>query len=204
MMRYDAEGLEQLLESWRAGRAERGDLYFAVRSAMYQAARQGIGTITAANPDEQDVEDAVYQAFCELEAKNPIQVKSLVGLASRIAYRRGQDAGRQCIRHREQMRGAVADPAFIAGVEFSGDDVRVAAAREVLAGYAMECLETLPEDQRAVVAATIMERESISDWAMLAGKTHQAAGRQRTRAVNSLRRCVESKRDAQHSMEGEK
>jgi hypothetical protein len=92
---------EELLDSWRQGRVR--DLYMAVRAPMRQAASQGIASITASRPDPHDVEDAVYDAFTELELRNPASVVSVVGLAKKIAYRRGQDTGRKIIRRREKM-----------------------------------------------------------------------------------------------------
>lgn len=67
------------------------------------SARQGIGSITSSDPHPQDVEDAVYDAFLELERQDPAGVVSIVGLAKMIAYRRGQDTGRKIIRVREQV-----------------------------------------------------------------------------------------------------
>jgi DNA-directed RNA polymerase specialized sigma24 family protein len=184
---------EDFLAAWRRGRGERRDLYEAVRAPMRQAARQGIGSITASTPDSHDVDDAVYDAFLELERQDPANVVSVVGLANRIAYRRGQDTGRKIIRQREQMHSMVIDLVITADPQFQDDDVRAAAEAEVLLSQAMECMEVLTEEQRDVVRATIMERENLSDWALRVGKTHQAASRQRTRALESLRRCVASK-----------
>jgi hypothetical protein len=113
-MEHTGTNLEALLEDWRGGRADGADLYPALRQAMYQAARQGIGVITSSDPDPQDVEDAVYDAFCELEQQDPVNVVSVVGLARKIAYRRGQDAGRKIVRRREQIRDTLADRAVTA------------------------------------------------------------------------------------------
>jgi hypothetical protein len=104
VMEHTETDLEGLLEDWRGGRADGADLYPALRQAMYQAARQGIGVITSSDPDPHDVEDAVYRAFRELERQDPANVVSLVGLARKIAYRRGQDAGRNVVRRRVATR----------------------------------------------------------------------------------------------------
>jgi DNA-directed RNA polymerase specialized sigma24 family protein len=192
MEQVGTEG-EELLDAWRQGRAERRDLYQVVQAPMRQAARQGIGSITASRPDPQDVENTVYDAFIELEQKDPARVVSLVGLAKKMAFRRGQDAGRKIIREREQMNKMAIDLATTADPEFHDDDVRAAAAQEVLTERALDCMEGLPEEQRDVVQATIMERESLSDWALRTGKSHQAASQQRARALAALRRCVQSK-----------
>jgi DNA-directed RNA polymerase specialized sigma24 family protein len=200
MSREDA--LEGLLGRWRAGGATTRDLYLAVRRDLYQAARRGIGFITSDTPDEHGVEEVVYEAFCEFAAQDPAQVRSVSGLAWRIGYRRGQDHGRAVIRSREQIRGLAADRALAASIEFSDADARAAARREVLVGYAMECLDSLLDEQRDVVRATVMGRETLSDWALRAGKSHQAASRQCARALRSLARCVESKRAACQIPEG--
>lgn len=193
---------EALLEDWRGGRADDADLYRALREGMYQAARQGIGMVTSSDPDPHDVEDAVYSAFCELEQKDPANVVSLVGLARKIAYRRGQDAGRRVVRRREQVRDTWADRVVAAEVQFRDDDVRAAADQEVLAGDALDCLKALTDEQRDVVRTTLMGRESLSNWALRTGKTHQAASRQRSRALESLRRCIELKRSGRRGAYG--
>jgi DNA-directed RNA polymerase specialized sigma24 family protein len=140
----------------------------------------------------------VYNAFLELERQDPASVVSVVGLATKIAYRRGQDAARKIIREREQMRSMVVDLAVTADPQFQAEDVWAAAERERLVNHAMGCLEVLTDEQRDIVQETIMGRESVSDWALRAGKAHQAASRQRTRALESLRRCVESKGSPNH------
>lgn len=201
-MDADADDPERMLEAWRTGRVERRDLYVAVREAMHQGARRGIGWVLAADPDEQDVGDVVYDAFCELEAKDAFEIHSLVGLARHIARLRGIDRGRAIIRERRNIASELTDRAYQADREFVVDDVRAAGEREVLARYAADCLASLPEDQQSVVTATIMERTSLSDWALSEGKTHQAASRQRTRALDSLKRCVQAKIRSRRDGEG--
>jgi DNA-directed RNA polymerase specialized sigma24 family protein len=182
---------DRLLYEWRAGRAQTADLYAALRRPMYQAARQGVVSITAQHPDDQDVEDAVFTAFKELEQKDPSTVTSIVGLARRIAYRRGQDRGRAAVRRREQIDGAVKDPAFIEATTVTEQEVALEAARERLYEQAMRCLDELTEDQADVLRATVMGDEGLSDWAFRNGKSHQAASRQRDRALKALARCIE-------------
>jgi hypothetical protein len=183
---------EEPLGAWRQD--WRRDLYLAVRAPMRQAASQGIASITASGPDPQDVENAVYNAFIELERQDPAGVSSVVGLARKIAYRRGQDIGRKIIREREQMHKLMVDLIVTDDPQFRDDDVRAAAAQEVLIGHALDCMAALTEEQHDVVRATIMGHESLSDWALRNGKSHQAASRQRTRALEALHRCVQSKR----------
>lgn len=136
----------------------------------------------------------MYNAFLELERHDPAEVVSIVGLAKIIAYRRGQDAGRKIIREREQISALMTDRAATAELEFHDDDeVLAAAEQEVLLGHALDCMGGLTDEQRDIVRATVMGRESLSDWALRAGKSHQASSRQRARALESLRRCIESK-----------
>lgn len=182
---------DRLLDDWRAGRAQTADLYAALRRPMYQAARQGVVSITAQHPDDQDVEDAVFTAFKELEQKDPTTVTSIVGLARRIAYRRGQDRGRAAVRRREQIDRALEDPAFIEATTVTEQEVALEAARERLYEQAMRCLDELTDDQADVLRATVMGDEGLSDWAFRNGKSHQAASRQRDRALKALARCIE-------------
>ena len=189
---------DRLLDDWRAGRAQTADLYAALRSPMYRAARQGVVSITSQRPDPQDVEEAVFAAFKELEQKNPTAVRSIVGLARRIAYRRGQDQGRAVVRRREQIERAMEDPVFIEATTVTEKEVALEAEREHFYEQAMRCLDVLTVDQADVVRATVMGDEGLSDWAFRNGKSHQAASRQRDRALKALLRCI----DHGHDKEG--
>lgn len=182
---------DRLLDDWRSGRAQTAELYGALRGPMYRAARQGVRSITAQRPDAQDVEDAVFTAFKELEQKDPTTVTSIVGLARRIAYRRGQDRGRTAVRRREQIDRAMEDPAFVEAMAVTEQEVGVEAERERLYVQASACLDELTPDQADVVRATVMGDEGLSDWAFRNGKSHQAASRQRDRALKALARCIE-------------
>lgn len=187
----------RLLDEWRGGRAQTADLYAALRGPMYRAARQGVRSITAQRPDAQDVEDAVFTAFKELEQKDPATLTSIVGLARRIAYRRGQDHGRAAVRRREQIARAMEDPAFVNAVVVTDQEIGLEAKREQLRGQALACLDELTAEQAAVVRATVMGDEGLSDWAFRNGKSHQAASRQRDRALKSLARCIEQQQQEQ-------
>jgi len=160
---------------------------------MYQAARSGIFSITSSDPDLQDVEDAVYDAFVQLSAKDPADVSSVTGLAKVIARRRGQDIGRRVVRGREQIEELLANP-LARALEFDDGDVRAAEEDERVLAMAEGCFERLTEEQRDLVAKTIMGQELLSDWAVRKGRSHQAASRQRRRAIEAIRRCIVSKR----------
>ncbi len=188
---------DRLLDDWRRGRAQTADLYRALRGPMYRAARQGVRSITAQRPDPQDVEDAVFTAFKELEQKDPTTVTSVVGLARRVAYRRGQDRGRAAVRRREQIDRAIEDPAFVEAVTVTKREVALEAERERLYVRAIACLDELTGDQADVVRATVMGDEGLSDWAFRNGKSHQAASRQRDRALKALARCIERQQEDQ-------
>ena len=190
--RTDAEGL---LLRWRQGQLDERVLYAAVRGPMYQAARSGISSITSSNPDPQDVEDAVYDAFLQLWAKDPADVSSVTGLAKVIARRRGQDIGRRVVREREQIEELLTNPLAMAAAEFHDQDVRAAEEDERVLAMARGCFERLTEEQRDLVTKTIMGQEQLSDWALRKGTSHQAASRQRTRAIEAIKRCIASKRN---------
>lgn len=113
---------------WRQGRLDKRALHVAVRGPMCQAARSGISSITSSDPDPQDIEDAVYDAFVQLWAKDPADVSSVTGLAKVIARRRGQDIGWRVVREREQIEELLANPLAMAAVEFNDEDVRAAAS----------------------------------------------------------------------------
>jgi RNA polymerase sigma factor (sigma-70 family) len=189
-MAADTDDSERMLEASQAGREQRTALYEAVTDTMHQGARRGIAAITARPPNEDDVGDVVYEAFCEFEKMDPNELRALRGMAHHLAFQRGRDRGRAIIRQREKINKLSEDRALVGELEFREVDVQIAQRREVLARTAIECLEALPADQQSVVAATVMESMSLSDWALREGKSHQAASRQRTRALESLRRCV--------------
>lgn len=193
MMDESGTDAEELLLRWRQGRLDVRDLYIAVREPMHQAARSGIFSIISSDPDLQDVEDAVYDAFVQFSAKDPADVFSVTGLAKVIARRRGQDIGRRVVREREQIEELLADPLAMAAVEFHDEDVRAAEEDERVLAMAKECFERLTEEQRGLVTKTIMGQEQLSDWALRKGRTHQAASRQRRRAIEAIKRCIASK-----------
>ena len=187
----DAEGLLLL---WRQELLEERDLYAAVRGPMHQAARSGIYSIISSDPDPQDVGDAVYEAFVQLWAMDPAEVSSVIGLSRVIARRRGQDIGRGVVRQREKIEGLLANPLAMAA-EFRDQDVRAAEEDEQVLAMAMGCMERLTEEQRDLVVKTILGQEQLSDWALRKGTSHQAASRQRRRAIEAIKRCIALKRN---------
>ena len=193
MMDESATDAEELLLRWRQGRLDARVLYAAVREPMHQAARSGIVSIISSDPDLQDVEDAVYDAFVQLSAKDPADVSSVTGLAKVIARRRGQDIGRRVVREREQIEELLGNRLATAAVEFHDEDVRAAEEDERVLALAEECFERLTEEQRDLVTKTIMGQEQLSDWALRKSRTHQAASRQRRRAIEAIKRCIASK-----------
>ena len=193
MMDESGTEAEQLLLEWRQGRLDERFLYTAVRGPMYQAARSGVFSITSSDPDPQDVEDAVYDAFVQLRDKDPADVSSVIGLAKLIARRRGQDIGRRVVRKREQIEELLADPLATAAIEFRDQDVRAAKEDEKVLAMARECIERLTQEQRDLVTKTIMGQEQLSDWALRKGTSHQAASRQRRRAIEAIKRYIASK-----------
>jgi DNA-directed RNA polymerase specialized sigma24 family protein len=184
---------DALLAQWREDSFQRVATYQLVAGAMRQAARRGLTSITARAADEQQVADVVYNAFVELERQDATAVTSIVGLAKTIAFRRGQDRGRKDNREQRGLRQLLLDPAATAELQYTAADQARAAVDEELTRRAIECLAILTDDQRAVIRDTVMGQESLSDWAHRKGKRHQSASRQRERALEALRRCVESK-----------
>jgi DNA-directed RNA polymerase specialized sigma24 family protein len=195
MMDESGTDAEELLLRWRQGQLHGRVLYTAVRGPMYQAARSGISSITSSDPDPQDVEDAVYEAFVQLSDKDPADVSSVTGLAKVIARRRGQDIGRKVVREREQIEELLINPLAMAAAEFRDQDVRAAEEDEKVLAAARVCIERLTQEQRDLVTKTIMGQEQLSDWALSKGTSHQAASRQRRRAIEAIKRCIASKRN---------
>ncbi|MCH8899417.1 MAG: sigma-70 family RNA polymerase sigma factor [Acidobacteria bacterium] len=185
---------EDLLERWRAGELSRSELYSAVEGRMRHGARQGLWVTTSKTPNEDDVGEVLFNAFEELETKGPHGVdRSLIGFARKIAYRRGQDLGRKLNRQWERQ---------IYEVDWEREDFEVSpeeeaaeAERDALGQLAIECMEVLTDDQADVINATLVGDQTLSDWVVARGVTHQAASRTRQRALRALERCIDRKRD---------
>jgi RNA polymerase sigma factor (sigma-70 family) len=191
-MAEDARELEELVERWQTGYGDVRSLYESLREGMYQNVRRGIQRVIARPPDEHRVSDIVYTAFVELLRGDPAAMTSPVGLAKTIAYRRGIDEGRRILRERQRISSL--DALDIAPTLPDKREILAAAEEEALHQLVQKCLEFLTADQRAVVRATVMGSQTLSDWALSAGTSHQAVSRQRSRALDALRRCVNRQR----------
>lgn len=186
-----------LHERWRQGERDDRALFVLLRDPMRRKASQGIRQMTGTPPNWDDVDEAVIKAFYELLDKDPAQIHGLVGLAARIAYRRGQDRGRALNRERGFQDDDADDTQVADRTASPEEDVieaeRAAEAEDVLR-VARECIEELPPGQAAVVRATIFQGQQISAWAHENGKSPQAAVKQRAKALKALHNCVESRR----------
>ena len=106
------------------------------------------------------LENAVYDAFVQLWAKDPAEVSSVTGLAKVIARRRRQDIGKRVVREREQIEELLTNPLAMAATEFRDQDVR-AARRRKSSRYGRGMHRRLTEEQRNLVTKTIMGQEQI-------------------------------------------
>jgi RNA polymerase sigma factor (sigma-70 family) len=193
-MDNDARALEELVERWQTGYGDVRSLYESLREGMHQSARRGIQRVLARQPDEHRVSDVVFAAFVELLRGDPAAMTSPVGLAKTIAYRRGIDEGRRILRERQRISSL--DALEVAATLPDKREILAAAEEEALHQLVERCLEFLTADQREVVRATVMGSQTLSDWALTAGTSHQAVSRQRSRALEALRRCVKRQRAA--------
>jgi DNA-directed RNA polymerase specialized sigma24 family protein len=190
----DARELDELVERWQTGYGDVRSLYESLREGMHQTARRGIQRVIARPPDEHRVSDVVYTAFVELLRGDPAAMTSPVGLAKTIAYRRGIDEGRRILRERQRISSL--DALEVATTMPDKPGILAAAEEEALHQLVATCMEFLTTDQRAVVRATVMGSQTLSDWALTVGTSHQAVSRQRSRALDALRRCVRRQRTA--------
>ena len=184
----EARELDELVERWQTGYGDVRGLYESLREGMHQTARRGIQRVIATPPDEHRVQDTVYTAFIELLRGDPAAMTSPVGLAKTIAYRRGIDEGRRILRERQRISSI--DPLEVATTLPDKREILAAAEEEALHQLVTRCLEYLTTDQRAVVRATVMGNQTLTEWALAVGTSHQAVSRQRARALDALRRCV--------------
>src|SRR3954452_16876321 len=172
VMDDDARELAELVERWQTGYGDVRSLYESLREGMHQNARRGIQRVLAKPPDEHRVSDVVYTAFLELLRGDPAAMTSPVGLARTIAYRRGIDEGRRILRERQRLSSL--DALDIATSLPDRREILAAAEEEALHQLVDSCLEALTTDQRAVVRATVMGGQTLSDWALTVGTSHQA------------------------------
>lgn len=187
--------LVELMKLWRARGASVEALFEELRDPMRRAARRGIRRILSRDPDEGDVDDAVFTAFKIVLRHDPNEIKhSLLGFACTVAFRRGMDKARAIIREREQVKGHAWQ---LNQLLVTVQDEAQAADREDLLHKALDCMGTLTADQRDVIEATLRRQESMSDWAARRGTTYEAGRRMLGRGLASLRRCVEAKRKAE-------
>ena len=171
---------------------------------MTRAARRGIQGMTGRPPREDDVDSAVHDAFIEFLDKDPGPITTPIGLAYQVAFRRGQDMGRSLNRRKEFPNSEVVDGdekaggmRLLIGAPASPEDevmeAERAADQERWAALARQCVEELPTGQMEVLTATILDQQSLSDWAVEKEKSYQAADQQRNRALKTLERCVKEK-----------
>lgn len=190
------ELLEQFVNAWRT-RADALALFESVREPMRQAARRALWNGLSQRPDELDVDDAVFRAFKQLSERDLSAITSVIGLAKTIAKRRGQDKAREIIRARDRLDD---QNWLVANDQIARSDTDAAQAEHLLLVYAQECMNSLNEDQRNVIAATVVGLSSLSDWALERGVTYEAARRMRERAIKNLEQCVSTR---QHQDSGE-
>jgi DNA-directed RNA polymerase specialized sigma24 family protein len=191
VMRRRGADADALLLKWRTGNLDEGELFRLVIERMRHRAERGLRSMLG-RANEDDVDEACFVAFKELLKKDPHQIKSLIGLASSIAFRRGQDVGRAIIRSAEfpdtdrvdLVPNEDLDPAeeLIRAEEFAEHEARLDAM--------WECFPDLTPGQQSVIQATILGDQSLSDWATQEGKRYQAADQQQKRGLASLERCI--------------
>jgi DNA-directed RNA polymerase specialized sigma24 family protein len=190
--------LDWLHDRWRRGDRDDRALFVELRGPMRRAANAGIRRMTSSRPNAEDVDEAVLVAFRELLGRDPHEIHTLVGLAARMALRRGQDIGRRLNRRRElpdiDAIGADAHDRAALDPEDELLEAERAADRELLYRLALECVAALVPGQAEVVEATVLRGQELADWAKQKRKSYQAAHKQRSKALHALLRCVNAKR----------
>jgi DNA-directed RNA polymerase specialized sigma24 family protein len=194
--------IEWLHDRWQRGDRDDRALFVELRGPMRRHAAAAIRRMTGARAHPDDVDEALVAAFTELLARDPGEITTLAGFASRIAWRRGQDVGRRRNRAREfpdsDAIAAQADDRTALDPEAELLEAERAAERERLLRVALRCVERLPPGQAEVVEATVLRDQGLSDWAGQQGKSYQAAHKQRGKALAALRRCVNAQEGDGH------
>lgn len=190
--------IQRLHDLWRSGTLDDLVWFGVLRGPVTQSARGGIWRMTGKRPRPVDVDEAAFRALKEFFEQDPNLIKSPLGLAKTIAFRRGQDVGRRLNQEKEfptdddEALGRMLDSKPV------DPEAEIVAAEEAarqvhLQRLAMFCLDDLSPGQAEVVRATVLGDEELSDWALTQGKTYQAADQQRDRGLSALKRCVEAK-----------
>lgn len=167
---------DRLLRDAQAGDPDPAAIYRVVRRPMYLAVWRCLRPFHSYGGLSDD--DVVACAFDELMRGQLRGVKSLVGTARVIAYRRAVDLVRK--RNKEESRDCLED------IE---DDDRLAAElerKEYLLDRAIELLEDLTKRQRFAVVETVMKRRSCTDVARRLGVSHQAVSKVRSKGLQHL------------------
>jgi RNA polymerase sigma factor (sigma-70 family) len=107
-----------------------------------------------------------------------------------IAHHRLLDA-----RRREQRRPSVPVPPDELGARLAPDDPEAAALATVGFGALEPALQTLTEDQRAVLLLRVVGDLSIADVALITGKRTGAVKQLQRRAVEAMRRALDAQLD---------
>lgn len=167
---------DQLLRDAQAGRPDWTAIYRVVRRPMYVAVWRCLRACRCYGGLSDD--DVVARAFDQLMESGLEGVKSLVGTARVIAYRRAVDLVRR--RNVEEPRD---------WLEKIQDDDELAAElerTEDMLNRAVNLLERLSEGQRIAVVETVMKRRSCTDVAADLGVTHQAVSKLRRKGLDHL------------------
>ena len=167
-------------------------LYVDVEDAMKAGVRKGIRRAARSLPSEHDVEDVVVQSFNELWRLDRSEIKSLTGMAYRIAYRRGIDRGRRVLRERRDDRTLRKDLLRLSDEDSAHRQLEDAATLEIV----QRCKEHLTIDQRAVISATVEGTIDgtmpLKEYAQRRGTSYEACRRMVNRAIAALTRCLEA------------
>ena len=167
---------DRLLRAAQRGTPDCAAIYSVVRGPMYAAVWRCLRPCQSYGGLCDD--DIVARAFDELMSKPMCGVKSLVGTARVIAYRRAIDLVRK--RNPEEPRDCLED---------IQDDDKPAAElgrREDLSKRAADLLERLPTGQRLAILETVMNRRTCTELAEQLDVSHQAVSKARRKGLERL------------------
>lgn len=171
--------------------ADRMALFLEVGDTMRAGARKGIRRVLRSVPSEHDVEEVVVQAFNELWRKDRSRVKSIMGMAYQIAYRRGFDRGGRVMR--EWRRTQTGDVEMLGAPDAASDRPDEVAATMAIV---QRCKERLTTDQQEIISATVEGTIDgtmpLKEYAQHRGTSYEACRRMLNRGIAALRRCLEA------------
>jgi RNA polymerase sigma-70 factor (ECF subfamily) len=169
------------IERARGGEAGALDELYRTHAPSVLGYLRGLGT-----PDPEDATGDVFVSLVRDLDRFHGDERQFRSWLFTIAHRRAVDAFRRRARRRDEP----VDPAVLPDRADGGFDVADDVATRVAVGPAVEALEGLTPDQRAVILLRVIGDQSVAETARILGKEQGAVKTLQRRAVAALQRRI--------------